>query len=61
MATSAGDNMPIYIRVDEPSMLKAGVVPDMVFDTVDALEEYNGEFVRKCCASISRIVNGGRK
>jgi len=45
MATSAGDNMPIYIRVDDSSMLKAGVEPDMVFDTADALEEYNGEFV----------------
>tara|TARA_R100001230_G_C5676469_1_gene182225 strand:- start:128 stop:1357 length:1230 start_codon:yes stop_codon:yes gene_type:complete len=45
MATSSGGSLPIYIRVDEPSMLKPGVEPDMVFETVDDVEEYNGEYV----------------
>ena len=45
MQTSNGDQMPLYIRVDEPSMLKDGVAPSQVYATVDEVEEANGEFV----------------
>ena len=31
MTTSLGGSLPLYIRVDEPSMLKQGVKPDMMF------------------------------
>ena len=45
MTTSLGGSLPLYIRVDEPSMLKQGVKPDMMFETVDDVEAYNGEYV----------------
>lgn len=45
MPTSQGDNMPIYIRVDEPSMLKDNYVVTNTYESVDELEEANGEFV----------------
>src|SRR5210317_1609731 len=45
MTTSSGGSLPLYIRVDEPSMLKEGVKPDMVFATIEEVEEYNGEYV----------------
>jgi len=45
MPTSQGDNMPIYIRVDEPSMLKDNYVVNNTYESVDELEEANGEFV----------------
>lgn len=37
--------LPIYLKVDNMSMLNAGYVVDNTYDSVEALEEANGEFV----------------
>lgn len=37
--------MPIYLKVDNPDMLNPGHVIDATYDSIDALDEANGEFV----------------
>tara|TARA_R100001510_G_scaffold3235_2_gene2570 strand:+ start:15892 stop:17136 length:1245 start_codon:yes stop_codon:yes gene_type:complete len=37
--------LPIYLKVDNPDMLNPGHVIDATYDSIDALDEANGEFV----------------